>query len=270
MGVAKRFQWVAANPLTSSALLLLIAVPLVRLSAPERRESAGGSVTLHRLLAVSELLQSYRVEAKQSPPQRWQQRLGTEEAGRLWTACDGAIWWTAWLNDGSAVLLLPATASNRSSGQSMLRLVFADPGQASVFEQQSRKGRPPRSRLMKQCLTRLIEGPAVLWSAEALPTMAGPISALLQSASHGCLSLTRHGTRLRFRGVVASRSLDRAPAAAQWVPPESRWSERQPMIPVVHHQSLYGSSVPGRIFCWEVSWTMHRSSNHWRPISDSH
>ena len=117
------------------------------------------------------------------------------------------------LNDGSDILLLPATASNLSSELSMPRLVFADPGQASVFEQQSRVGRPPRSRLMKQCLTRLIEGPAVLWSAEALPTMAGPISALLQSASYGCLSLTRHATCLRFRGVVAFRPLERAPAA---------------------------------------------------------
>ena len=238
MGLAKRLRWVAVHPLTSSALLLLIVFPLVRLSAPEWRESAGGPATLHRLLAVSDLLQSYRVQAKQPPPQRWQQRLGTEEASRLWTASDGSIWWTAWLNGGSAVLLLPATASNRSSEQSMPRLVFADPGQASVFEQQSRKGRPPRSRLMKQCLTRLIEGPAVLWSAEALPTMAGPISALLQSPSLGCLSLSLHGTRLSFRGVVASRPLDRAPAAAQWVAPESRWSERQPMTPVVHQSEL--------------------------------
>lgn len=77
MGLAKRLRWVAVHPLTSSALLLLIVFPLVRLSAPEWRESAGGPATLHRLLAVSDLLQSYRVQAKQPPPQRWQQRLGT-------------------------------------------------------------------------------------------------------------------------------------------------------------------------------------------------
>ena len=117
----------------------------------------------------------------------------------------------------------------------MLRLCSQTLG--SVFEQQSRKGRPPRSRLMKQCLTRLIEGPAVLWSAEALPTMAGPI----------CLAAVRLSwlpqpvpprNALHFRGVVSSRPLDRAPDAAQWVSPEFRWSERQPITPVVHPSEL--------------------------------
>ena len=58
-------RWMLVHALTTSALSLLILVPLVRLSLPDVRkdDTDGDQETMHRLLAVSELLQSSRLEA---------------------------------------------------------------------------------------------------------------------------------------------------------------------------------------------------------------
>ena len=64
MGKPACLRWTFVHPLTTSALSLLILLPLVRLVLPDvRKNAAGDQETMHRLLAVSELLQSPRLEA---------------------------------------------------------------------------------------------------------------------------------------------------------------------------------------------------------------
>ena len=239
-------RWMLVHALTTSALSLLILVPLVRLSLPDVRkdDTDGDQETMHRLLAVSELLQSHRVQPDQSPPDLWKQRLGSEHATRLWVNSSGAIWWTAWLRDGPAVLVLPVTPSDSPAEESSLRLEFADDLHAKVFVQQSAVSRPPRSRLMNQCLDLLREGPAVHWTAAALPSMAGPIVRLLPSASNGCLRFTRNAAQIRFSGVVSSLSLEQAPAGVQLVAPLFRRMERLPMTPVADDSMLLRLDSP--------------------------
>jgi len=245
MGKPACLRWTFVHPLTTSALSLLILLPLVRLVLPDvRKNAAGDQETMHRLLAVSELLQSHRVQADQPPPDLWSQRLGSEEATRLWVNSNGAIWWTAWLSDGPAVLVLPATPSDPPVEQSSLRLEFADDLHAKVFVQQSAGSRPLRSRLMNQCLDLLREGPAVHWTPAAVPSMAGPIARLLPSVSNGCLRLTRTAAQIRFSGVVSSLSLEQAPAGVRLVAPQFRGKERLPMTPVADDALLLRLESP--------------------------
>ena len=245
MGKPACLRWTFVPPLTTSALSLLILLPLVRLVLPDvRKNAAGDQETMHRLLAVSELLQSHRVQADQPPPDLWSQRLGSEEATRLWVNSNGAIWWTAWLSDGPAVLVLPATPSDPPAEQSSLRLEFADDLHAKVFVQQSAGSRPLRSRLMNQCLDLLREGPAVHWTPAAVPSMAGPIARLLPSVSNGCLRLTRTAAQIRFSGVVSSLSLEQAPAGVRLVAPLFRGKERLPMTPVADDALLLRLESP--------------------------
>nr|WP_255452610.1 hypothetical protein [Synechococcus sp. RSCCF101] len=228
----KRSRW----PLPTSAALaaLLTFAPLIalRLSPP------GSGDPLGRLPEVAELMQAFPIRPEGSPPELWRDRLGEEMVERVWErAGRRSLWWQFWPSSGdfAPVLAFPARwwpseargfpPHSRLEGE--LLLVAAEALQIQQLARQlAAAPRPMGSGWVELCRSRLLSGPAVLWSNSALEGMLGSLVPLMQPIRRGCLSLSFEGRRMDWQGVgttsalsaTAQATLEDGPAGPATVP----------------------------------------------------
>jgi hypothetical protein len=216
-GVVRRL---ASFPITAPALLLLLLLSSARLTHVTRREPTPKDSLSEQLDLLSSslvMLQSFQVDSAQSAPAFWSERLGQDQAFLRWSGSEGKIWWKGWLSSGSSVLVLPrqqlTTGNNSPLNQLLpgLELVFPDTADRNSFTESLRPQPGEASPLERFCLSALENSAAVRWTPDALLSMAGPLAAMLNSASHGCLVLNVGAKDLRWSGVFASRPLRDAP-----------------------------------------------------------
>ena len=221
---------IRAQPLTSIGLGLTLVVPcmVLLLTAPTERQIAQDlDVRTTSLLQISDqmrMVQSFRANGSASPPSLWTRRFGADTANQVWQKLKGQMWWMGWPQDGDPVLVLPAsdaidvsafTSSNSSDAALKvssrrlpgLVLVFADELNRQTFGQAHQTVAINPSPLETFCLAQLMRTTAVIWRPEALSSIAGALSPLLQTASYGCLELSLEERKMRWEGVVASRPL---------------------------------------------------------------
>ena len=267
MRVASSLRHLALYPLSAAALAVLLLIPAIqigRLGVPHGRDRQDLKHLLQELSRKADLVLSHDIQADRSAPEIWIQRLGADQAADRWSALRGQIWWTAWMGDGAPVLILPRpsaalSAADRSAadrlaaaeseGPPSYQLLFADALHEKVFREQPLELKGVPSRLETVCLDRLMSTRAVIWRPAALSSLAGASSVLLQSASHGCLSLSLKGKDLRFSGFVSPRPLASAPDRLRPSPPRLTQQERSVMTPdgdattLLHLQSHPSSPV---------------------------
>ena len=181
------------------------------------------------LIQISEglsMLQSFRIESEAKVPSIWIERLGEQDASKLWAQRDGELWWQAWPQEGEPCLILrermltagfagasePRTfqAPESVSRHRGFVLLFADALNRQTFLQGFRPERVVSAPIEQFCFDQLNTTTAVLWKPSALASMAGPLTPLLSSAAYGCLAIEFRGRGLGWMGVVASRSLREA------------------------------------------------------------
>lgn len=185
-----------ATGLLTAALLLGPALALWLLPRPQ----AEG---LERLLPQASLLQSFPAAPERPVPLLWQERLGSQAAGRLWRQQRGP-WWQFWSRDGDGGAFLAFAAPQGSPAgvpAAALRLndlvvLAPDPLSRRQLQDQLRGASRQRRGLERRCLERLQQGQAVYWSPIGLAELTGPLAPLLQQARQGCLSLAPSGRRL--------------------------------------------------------------------------
>ncbi|MFN6134636.1 MAG: hypothetical protein ACK46L_17340 [Synechococcaceae cyanobacterium] len=220
-------------PLTSLAILLLLAVPVWWLSRWPRPKAQG----LERLMAVSSLLQSFPAMPERRLPQLWRERLGDQLGTRLWRL-QRRTWWQLWgpHADGAPYLVIPdpfvarggmqlgPSADRRLIEQRGLRvgnlLVLApDPLAQRLLRDQLLPRQRPARGLRRQCAELLVGGQVVFWTPTALGAMLGPIAPLFQRYQEGCLRLSlAPDNRVLWQGVTSSvDGLQAAPP--RWTPP---------------------------------------------------
>ena len=256
MRVASNLRHLAFYPLTAAALAALLLVPafqIARLSAPFGRDRQDLKLQLQALSREADLVLSHDIRMDRSAPEIWIQRLGAEQAADRWRALQGQIWWMAWMGDGAPVLILPGPSAAQPSSDSEaapgVQLLFADALHEKVFRERPLASTGVPSRLETVCLDRLMSTSAVRWRPAALSSLAGVSSVLLQSAAHGCLSLSLKGKDLRFSGFVSPRPLASAPDRLRPSAPRATDQERSSMTPVddattlLHLHSHPSSSV---------------------------
>ena len=223
MRVALSLRHLAFYPLTAAALAVLLLIPAIQIGhhgVPLSRHRRDLKHLLQALSRKADLVLSHDIQADRSAPEIWIQRLGAEQAADRWSALRGQIWWTAWVGDGAPVLIVPRPSAARSAAdrspaaEPEALLVFAVVRgclSEKVFREQPLEMKGVPSLLETVCLDRLMSTRAVRWRPAALSSLAGASSVLLQSASHGCLSLSLRGKDLRFSGFVSPRPLASAP-----------------------------------------------------------
>ena len=244
MRVASSLRHLALYPLTTAALAFLLLIPAIqigRLDAPLSRHRRDLIHLLQALSRKADLVLSHDIQADRSAPEIWIQRLGAEQAADRWSSLRGQIWWTAWMGDGAPVLILPRPSAARSAADRStaaepealpgFQLLFADALHEKVFREQPLELKGVPSRLETVCLDRLMSTRAVRWRPAALSSLAGASSVLLQSAAHGCLSLSLRGKDLRFSGFVSPRPLASAPDQLSPSQPRLMQQERSAMAP---------------------------------------
>ena len=226
------FQRLQAHPITSLLLAGLVLLPSTALLTSQALSdrTLHSSVASGRLQRISEsmrMVQSFRVNASKPSPALWTKHFDPTTASNLWKQLDGQIWWQAWPQDGDPLLIIPepdlilpsATAPLRRQ-QDGLVLVFSDLLNAVSFDQQVQPSRPLSTSLEQTCFDLLHHGSAVLWTPEALASIAGPLLPLLQQASYGCVSLELKGSVLSWSGVVGSRPFQHA--SRRLTPPDQQ------------------------------------------------
>lgn len=209
-----------------------------------------------------QLVQGFRGNPSRPVPALWSQRLGVRRAGDLWKRQGSGLWWQAWSTDGEAYLVLPATLLPRTERSGLvitavdgLILSGADPLHREQLQQRlaSSRPRPKPNLLVEDCLTRLEQGPAVVWSSDGLAAVSGTLAPLLQRVNHGCLSLDLRGESLYWKGVVGQRPLQAAPPSLRGVPSTAVHhapdQERQPLLTIRGRQleDVLGALLSRRI-----------------------
>jgi hypothetical protein len=206
-------------PLTSLAILLLLAAPAWWLSRWPRPKAQG----LEQLMAVASLLQSFPAMPERRLPPLWRDRLGDQLGGKLWRL-QRRTWWQLWgpHADGAPYLVIPRSAVSGGSmeqGSAADRQVIAqrglpvgnllvlapDPLAKRLLSDELLPRQRPARGLRRQCAERLGGGQAVFWNPTALGALLGPIAPLFQRYQEGCLSLTlAPDNRLLWQGVTSS------------------------------------------------------------------
>ncbi len=219
-------------PVTALLVSTLTVVPgavVISLIRSDSTEGQSSVLVDEPLIQISEelsMLQSFRIESEAKIPPLWIERLGERTAADLWAQHDGQLWWQAWPEEGEPCLILKEDILEASSAGDLdpeslkpsesvrlhrgLILLFADALNRQSFDQRFRPGGVVSPPIEQQCFDQLNITTAVLWKPSAVASMAGALTPLLQSASHGCVAIEFRGRELRWMGVVASRSLREA------------------------------------------------------------
>jgi hypothetical protein len=232
-------------PLTSLALLLLLLLPALQLWRLPRPRAVG----LEQLLGQASLLQSFPPTPERPVPALWRERLGAAQAESLWRRQRGP-WWQFWGQHTDAAPLLAFSASSLAGGPAAalpanglrvgdLVVVAADP----LSRQLLRDRLLPQQRLSRgldrRCLERLRQDQAVLWNANGLGGITGPVAPLLQRLSRGCLSFALAGDGLIWQGEAGDGEGLLAPLAAD----PGGTSDPLPPLPVDRLLELEGAST---------------------------
>ncbi len=187
-------------------------------SAPDQRN-------LLYLVRQSRLIQSFKVDSAQTPPEVWLKRLGPNVARERWRSSPGDIWWMVWLQDGAPLLVLQSTDTSEPSRVSALfpgmELLFADELHRKSFMSKLPAKGFASSGLERDCIDRLSGSTAVAWNPSGLSSIAGPLAFAFHSGSYGCVSLNLDRRRFVFDGLVSSRPLSSAPSSLRR-PPETQ------------------------------------------------
>ena len=180
---------------------MLVLLPAALILSLPRRAASG----LDRLIPQAALLQSFRVQPAAPPPPLWQQRLGAQQAQRLWQGQRG-LWWQFWgaHGDAAAYLVLNPVQGVPLPAQAVqvddLAVVASDPlARQLLIEQLRARRRAPRG-LAQRCSASLQQSPAVLWNAAAVGQLLGPLAPLAQALEQGCLVLRGEGRTLSWQG----------------------------------------------------------------------
>ena len=192
-----------AHPLRLTLLStgLLLVLPALLLALFPRRLAVG----LDRLLPETALLQSFSARPAEPPPALWQQRLGPQQAQRLWSR-QRRLWWQFWGPHGDAGSYLVLTAAEAQPAPAGavrvddLLVIAPNPLARQLLLEQLKLQRRPSRGLDRRCTTTLLQRTAVHWNGVALAQMLGPLAPLAAQLQQGCLVLSSEGNRLLWSG----------------------------------------------------------------------
>lgn len=198
-------------PLTSITTLLLLLVPALLLLRMPRPTADG----LERLMAAASLIQSFPATPENPLPELWKQRLGTENAERLWRS-QRRLWWQFWGPHAEAAASMALPASSFGSSGTAVRLpphslrvgdlvvIAPDALARQLMEERLRPVQRPGRGLERRCLDRLEQQQAVYWNPTAVAEILGPLAPLLQRFQEGCLTLELEPGAVSWAGEAAS------------------------------------------------------------------
>ena len=206
---------------TTAGIALLLGSGFLGLQLTSSRyNQAENSATasLAQLSSALTLVQSFRGDPSRSAPSLWTERLGVKPAADLWKRYGRSMWWQAWSQDGDAYLILPALRletgirglQRRRVGS--MEVLASDALHRKQLIQRLQTGQASKvsvrkDTLLGSCLQRLVEGPGVYWSADALASISGTLAPLLQQGREGCVRLQLQSDRLSWDGVMGNRPL---------------------------------------------------------------
>ena len=206
---------------TLAGISLLIGSGWIGLQLTNRRQhwaDHSSAMSLAQLSSALTLVQSFRGDPKRSVPALWSERLGLQPATDLWRRYGRSMWWQGWSQDGDAFLILSSsTFPTEIRGLERQRVgsmeVLASDAlhrqqllQVLKTNQVSKTTVHPDS-LLGACFQALLEGPGVIWNADALATLSGTLAPLLQQGREGCVQIRLQADQLRWDGVIGRRPL---------------------------------------------------------------
>ncbi len=197
-------------PLTGTAIVVLLLLPLLALQRWPRSEAEG----LERLLRGATLLQSFPAAPDRPVPQLWQERLPGPMAQRLWRQ-QRRSWWQFWgiHTDAPPYLALPAIGPLSGPMASLpphamrvddLVVIAADPLSLRLLSDRLLPQQRRSRGLQGRCAERLRREQAVFWNPAALGVIVDSVAPLLQDFQEGCLALDLDPLGLRWQGEAAS------------------------------------------------------------------
>jgi hypothetical protein len=197
-------------PFTAVATLLLLLLPTIALLRSPRPRAEG----LERLMGTASLLQSFPATPGRPVPDLWSERLGDEQAERLWRR-QRQPWWQFWgpHADGAPYVALPVSLLSPAERRTLLPggllvedvlVVAPDPLSRQLLEDRLQPRPRPGQGLQRRCLERLRQQQAVFWTPAAVGMIAGPVAPLLQRFQEGCLVLEVGPDGVLWQGEAAA------------------------------------------------------------------
>tara|TARA_B100001059_G_scaffold234574_1_gene277519 strand:+ start:292 stop:1773 length:1482 start_codon:yes stop_codon:yes gene_type:complete len=176
------------------------------------------ALSLAQLSSALILVQSFRGDPKRAVPSLWSERLGLEPAIDLWRRYGRSMWWQGWSQDGDAYLILSSsTFPSKIQGLERQRVGSMEVLASDALHRQQllqglktnqvQKAAVPHGSLLGACFQGLLEGPGVIWNADALATLSGTLAPLLQQGREGCVQLRLQSNQIRWDGVIGRRPL---------------------------------------------------------------
>ena len=204
----------------------MVLINLIRSDSTELQNSVLVDDPLIQISEGMSMVQSFHIESEAKIPSLWIERLGEQKASDLWAHRDGELWWQAWPEEGEPCLIFQEEILDADTAGDFdpkvlkasesvrlhrgLILLFADALNRQTFDQRFSPAGVVSPPIERQCFDQLNTTTAVLWKPSAVASIAGALTPLLRSASHGCVAIEFRGRELRWMGVVAARSLREA------------------------------------------------------------